>query len=131
MLSSMTYPADAILGEWCTQQEENRPPGRIKFARADDGTYMGIVSWQSAPKKDVHNKDPNLRDRPLVGIVLMWHLRYDNGSYVDGRVYNPEDGSTYRLNAEVLSPESLKIRGFLGISLLGQSKVWTRFHSAS
>jgi uncharacterized protein (DUF2147 family) len=60
--------------------------------------------------------------------VLMWHLRYDDGEYVDGYVYNPEDGGTYRLKAEVLGPESLKIRGFLGMSLFGQSKVWSRYH---
>jgi uncharacterized protein (DUF2147 family) len=122
------YPADAILGEWCTQKEENRPPGRIKFVRAADGFYQGIVSWQSEPTKDVHNKDPKLRDRPVLGIVLMWHLRYDDGEYVDGYVYNPEDGGTYRFKAEVLSPESLQIRGYLGIPLLGQSKTWARFH---
>ena len=124
------FPSEAILGEWCTQQEANRPPGRIKFVRADDGTYSGILTWSADPQKDVHNKDPKLRDRSVVGIVLMWHLRYDDGEYVDGYVYNPEDGATYRMNAEVLSPESLKIRGYLGISLLGQSKVWARFHAS-
>jgi uncharacterized protein (DUF2147 family) len=122
------YPADAILGEWCTEREENRPPGRIRFVRAEDGTYSGILSWSADPKKDVHNKDPKLRDRPLVGTVLFWHLRFEDGEYVEGRVYNPEDGDTYRLKAEVLSPEALKIRGYMGISLLGQSKVWARFH---
>lgn len=131
MLSSTRFPPDSILGEWCTQREENRPPGRIKFVRAEDGTYTGVISWQSESKKDVHNKDPKLRDRPLVGAVLMWHLRYDDGEYVDGYVYNPEDGGTYRVNAEVLSPESLKIRGYLGISLFGQTKLWSRFHSSS
>jgi uncharacterized protein (DUF2147 family) len=128
MTLATKFPPEAILGEWCTQREENRPPGRVKFVRADDGTYMGILSWSSDPKKDVNNKDPKLRDRSLVGIVLMWHLRYDDGEYVDGYVYNPEDGATYRMKSEVLSPESLKIRGYLGISLLGQSKVWSRFH---
>ena len=51
-----------------------------------------------------------------------------NTTYVCLRAYNPEDGGTYRLKAEVLSPESLKIRGYWGISLLGQNKMWTRFH---
>jgi len=124
---AMKSPPDAILGEWCTQKEENRPPARVKFVQAPDGTYMGILTWSADPRKDVNNKDPKLRDRPLVGIVLMWHLRYDNGEYVDGYVYNPEDGGTYRMKAEVLSAEALKIRGYLGISLFGQSKIWSRY----
>ncbi len=123
------YPPEAILGEWCTQKEESRPPGHIKFVRADDGTYTGILSYSSGPRKDVNNKDPKLRDRPLVGSVLMWHLRYDDGEYVDGYVYNPEDGGTYRLKAQVLGPELLKVRGYLGISLFGQDKVWSRLRS--
>ncbi len=131
MLSSTKFPAEAIVGEWCTQREENRPPGRIKFVRGDDGTYVGVMSWAAEPRRDVHNKDPKLRDRPLVGTVLMWHLRYDDGEYVDGYVYNPEDGGTYRMNAEVLGPDTLKVRGYLGISLFGQSKIWSRFHPSS
>ncbi len=121
-------PADAIVGEWCTPKEEGRPPGRIKFIHANDGTYQGIITWSAEPKNDVHNKDPKLRDRSLVGTVIMWHLRYDDGEYVDGYVYNPEDGGTYGLKAEMLSPESLKVRGFLGISLFGQDRTWTRYH---
>jgi uncharacterized protein (DUF2147 family) len=124
---AVKHPPESILGEWCTQKEDNRPPARVKFVQVPDGTYMGILTWSADPKRDVNNKDPKLRDRPLVGIVLMWHLRYDDGQYVDGYVYNPEDGGTYRLKAEVLSPESLKIRGYLGISLLGQSKIWSRY----
>jgi uncharacterized protein (DUF2147 family) len=121
------FPPEAILGEWWTQKEGNRAPARVKFVHAEDGTYMGILSFVSEPRKDVNNKDPKLRDRPVVGIVLMWHLRYDDGEYGGGYVYNPEDGATYRVEAEVLSPESLKIRGFLGISLFGQTKTWSRF----
>ena len=120
------YPAESILGEWWTAAEEKRPSARVKFVRSQDGTYTGILAWSPEPRRDVNNKDPKLRDRPIVGIVLMWHLTYDDGEYVDGYVYNPEDGSTYRMKAEVLSPTSLKIRGYLGISLFGQSQTWTR-----
>ena len=122
------HSPDSILGEWCTQKEESRPPGRVNFVRATDGTYMGIFSWSSDPKKDIHNKDPKLRDRWLVGTVLMWNLRYDDGEYVDGYVYNPEDGGTYRMKAELVTAELLKLRGYLGISLFGQTKTWTRYH---
>jgi uncharacterized protein (DUF2147 family) len=125
---AVKHPPESILGEWCTQKEEGRPPARVKFVQAPDGTYMGIVTWSAEPRKDVHNKDAKLRDRPVVGIVLMWHLTYDDGEYVDGYVYNPEDGGTYRVKTEVLSPDSLKVRGYMGISLFGQSKTWSRYN---
>jgi uncharacterized protein (DUF2147 family) len=124
---AMKYPPESILGEWYTQKEESRPRGRVKFVRGQDGTYLGILDWSAEPtRKDVHNKDPKLRDRSVVGLVIMWHLRYDDGEYVDGYVYNPEDGGTYRMKAEVMSDASLKVRGYLGISLFGQNQFWSR-----
>ena len=123
------FPPDAIVGEWCTQPEKNRPPGRIRFARDADGTYRGTLTWSAQmKKKDVHNKDPKLRERSLVGITLTWNLRYRDGEYVDGYIYNPEDGGTYRLRAEVQTEESLKVHGYLGIALFGQDRIWSRFH---
>jgi uncharacterized protein (DUF2147 family) len=124
---AVKYPPESILGEWLTQKEENRPSARVKFVHAQDGTYTGILSWSPDPRKDVHNKDPKLRDRSVVGIPLIWHLRYDDGEYVDGYVYNPEDGGTYRMKVEVLSNVALKVRGYLGISLFGQNQLWSRF----
>jgi uncharacterized protein (DUF2147 family) len=121
-LDAAAPPPDAILGEWWTEGRE----GRFRFVRGPDGTYSGILVGASHPGTDVNNKDPALRNRPLLGAVLMWHLRPDDGEYVDGYVYNPRNGETYRMKAELTGKATLKIRGYLGISLLGQSQIWTR-----
>ncbi len=121
-LDATTPPPDAIVGEWWTEGKE----GRIRFVRSPDGTYSGILVGGNDPGPDVNNKDPALRNRPLLGSVLMWHLRPENGEYVDGYVYNPRNGETYRMKAALTGKTTLKIRGYLGISLLGQSQIWTR-----
>jgi uncharacterized protein (DUF2147 family) len=119
------YPPEAIVGEWWTEGRT----ARVRFGPSPDGTYAGVITWSTTPQnKDEHNKDPKLRDRLIVGIVLMWHLRYEDGAYVDGYVYDPENGSTFRMKAEVLGPESLKVRGYVGISLFGENQTWTRVH---
>jgi uncharacterized protein (DUF2147 family) len=117
-----TPPPDAILGEWWTEGKE----GRIRFVRSPDGTYTGILAGGNDPGTDVNNKDAALRNRPLLGSVLIWHLRPEAGEYVDGYVYNPRNGETYRMKAEVTGKTTLKVRGYLGISLFGQSQSWTR-----
>lgn len=116
------FPEEAIAGEWWTEQKD----GRVKFVKHEDGTYKGILTWGKDARKDQFNKDPKLRERPVIGIVLMWHLRYDDGEYVDGHVYNPEDGGVYKMKAWMAGRDQLKIRGFLGISLFGQTQTWTR-----
>ncbi len=120
--AAITAPPDAIVGEWWTEGKQ----GRIRFVGSPDGTYSGILVGGNDPGTDVNNKDPALRKRRLLGAVLMWHLRPENGEYVDGYVYNPRNGETYRMKAEVTGKTTLKIRGYLGIALLGQSQTWTR-----
>jgi len=114
---------ESIVGEWWTEKKD----GRVRFVKQSDGTYRGIVTWGARPQKDRFNKNKKLRDRAIVGIVVMWHLVYSDGEYDDGYVYNPEDGGTYRVKAWMTGSGSLKLRGYAGISLLGQTQTWTRY----
>ena len=111
-----------IVGEWWS---ENRD-GRVRFFKAKTGTYTGRLSWSKNPRNDVANDDPKLRTRPIVGIILIWKLKYEDGEYVDGFVYNPEDGNTYRIEVQSIDRNTIKVRGFMGISLFGQSQLWKR-----
>jgi uncharacterized protein (DUF2147 family) len=122
--ASVKQPESALLGEWIPESKD----GRIKFEKAPDGTYMGIVSWAAAPKKDANNPDPKLRDRTTLGVIIIWHLQYDGDEYVGGYCYNPNDGRTYRMKVELLGADTLKVRGYLAIPLLGQTQEWTRYH---
>jgi uncharacterized protein (DUF2147 family) len=120
--ADVTARPGAIVGRWWTEGKG----AIVEFSRARDGTYLGVLKWGNNPQKDVKNKDPKLRDRQVIGIVLIWHLRYEAGEYVDGYVYNPEDGDTYRMKAQLVSADALKIHGYLGIALFGQSQIWAR-----
>jgi uncharacterized protein (DUF2147 family) len=116
-------PAEAIAGEWLTEGKD----GRVRFTKAADGTYTGVLTWSIKPAKDGKNPDPKLRGRSVVGIVLMWHLTYNDGEYEDGYCYNPEDGNTYRMSAHVLSASAMTIHGYLAIPLFGRTQKWTRY----
>lgn len=126
-------PANALVGEWWTEERE----GRVRFERAPDGTYRGRTSWRApgpdtddSPILDRNNPDPKLRRRKTLGIILIWNLAFEGGEYEGGYVYNPRDGDTYRFEAELLDPDTLKIRGYLGIPLLGQNQIWKRYEPA-
>jgi uncharacterized protein (DUF2147 family) len=118
------FPAEAIVGEWLTEDKK----GHVRVTKQNDGTYIGILTWAApgAPPKDVNNKDPKLRERLMLGLVLMWHLRYDDGEYADGYIYDPENGDTYTMKAELLSRDSLKLRGYVAVPLFGESQTWSR-----
>lgn len=118
-----TSPADAILGKWWSEGKE----GLMQFEKTKTGHFqVRVLDGKDVDKKDVNNPDPKLRDRTLKNIVIMWHLRFEDGEYVDGYCYNPRDGKTYRVKFKLLSATQLRLRGYLAIPLLGQTQEWTR-----
>jgi uncharacterized protein (DUF2147 family) len=46
--------------------------------------------------------------------------------WVDGTVVDPENGKEYKGKIWAVSKDALKMRGFVGISLLGRTETWTR-----
>ena len=77
-------------------------------------------------KVDRENPDPQLRSRSLNGLVILWGFKYaGDGVWEDGRIYDPRDGKTYKCKM-TLEGSTLKIRGFIGISLIGKTNVWTK-----
>ena len=80
-----------------------------------------------APRYDELNPDPALRGRPLKGLTIMSGFRYDkDGRWVDGRIYDPNSGNTYKGTIRQVDANTLKLRGYVGISLFGRTETWTR-----
>ncbi len=118
-----SFPADTLVGNWWTEGKE----GLMKIEKTKSGRYQVILlGGKEENKKDVNNPDPKLRERKLKGIVIMWNLKFEDGEYVDGRCYNPRDGNTYRVKMKITGQNSLRLRGYLLVPLLGQSQDWTR-----
>ncbi len=73
------------------------------------------------PNRDVHNDNPALRDRPILGITILQNLRWDDGAW-RGEVYNPEDGNTYRTEVRRRANGSLEVKGC--VTLFCRTRVW-------
>ena len=122
-----------IQGLWV----DNKDPSRQKFAvmLEDCGSKVcGSLYWlkkplfaNGLPKRDKHNPNESLRDRPLCGLQILTGFQPANDAlWQDGEIYNPDDGLTFSSTMK-LSPEgTLKIRGYVGISLFGKTLEWVR-----
>ncbi|MBW8201740.1 DUF2147 domain-containing protein [Flagellimonas abyssi] len=128
-LSSMAQKLgpDHIIGVW--QSEDYK----IEFFKQGD-IYSAKLLWSremfepdgNTPKKDVHNPDENLRDRPIKGITHITELVYGGGEYKNGKLYSVQDGNTYSFKGELQSENELETRAFKGVTLLGRTIHWTR-----
>jgi len=128
---SQSLPADKIIVTWISEGSDVG----LKFDIFQlDGTYFGKLVWASTmfeadgktAKKDGKNPDQTLRSRSRQNIVNVTNLTYDDGEYTGGKLYNPDDGRTYSLKAKLKSINQLEFRGYLGISLLGQTMKFKR-----
>jgi uncharacterized protein (DUF2147 family) len=106
--------------------------GHIQIFK-NGGKYHGKIVWlmdakdeAGKPKVDKKNEDPNLRDRPLIGLIMLQNFVYQDGKWENGRIYNPSDGKEYKAYLKLQNPNTLQVRGYVGISLLGKTDTWTR-----
>ena len=122
--------ATQILGNWLTQKRD----GIIRISRTSEGLYQGqIVGGDDPQRTDTHNPDPNLRERRLLGQVILQDMQYDGaGHWSAGTIYDPDTGHTYRCRMQLRAgADRLTVRGFLGVALLGRSQSWTRYRGSS
>ena len=62
----------------------------------------------------------------LVGSVILKNFEFTGKSWEEGTIYDPTNGKTYSCTIKMKKANELEIRGFIGISLLGRTTVWTR-----
>ncbi len=118
-----------ILGNWLTEPKD----GIIQISLAAPSVYEGrIVGGNHPGRVDALNPDPAKRNQSLRGQVILRDLRYGgDGKWSGGTIYDPNNGHTYKCVIELISPDILKLRGYIGIPLLGREQTWTRYKGTS
>jgi uncharacterized protein (DUF2147 family) len=117
-----TDPAQ-IVGDWVDAEGDTR----IRFSKEKD-KFVGRIAWMRRPNGpdgkpllDAKNPDEKLRSRAIVGLAVFFNLVRDGNELKDGTAYDYENGKFYRCKAELDGSDTLKIRGYVGISLLGST----------
>jgi len=125
-----TSDADRILGVWFNGEKTSK----IEVFKTTSGNYAGRIVWlkvpndeNNKPKTDHKNPDAKLRTRAINGLVILSALDFKGkGKYDSGSIYDPKSGNTYSCKGELADDNTLKLRGFMGVSLLGRTDTWTR-----
>ena len=130
-LRAQTFQADDIIGTWLNEEGT----GQVEIYKLGH-LYFGKIVWLETPndsvtgkpRTDKENPDPELKKKPLLGLVNLKDFVFDeDDEWEDGTIYDPKNGKTYScyMKFEDPSKKRLKIRGFIGISLIGRTTYWT------
>ena len=128
--SAQIHKSDDILGIWLNQEAT----GKIQIYKEGD-KYFGKLVWlrtpldsvTGLPRTDKENPDAKLKSNPLIGLVNLKNFVFDGEEeWSGGTIYDPKNGKTYKCYIRFESQNRLKIRGYIGISLLGRNTFWTK-----
>jgi uncharacterized protein (DUF2147 family) len=126
--SSATSP----LGLWKTVDDVSGKAKSVVLISEENGKLYGRV--QKLVDPDPQDPNPTCDDcdgeqkgQPVVGLRILWDLQRDGEGWSGGTILDPASGKTYKC---LLSVEDggakLKVRGFVGMSLLGRTQYWLR-----
>lgn len=133
LLSSFAFAQNAIVGQWKTIDDETGKPKSIIEIFEKDGVFNGKIvklfrepSEEQNPKCDKCSGDK--KDQPILGMQNLNGLKKDSETkWSGGEILDPNNGKTYSCKAEVIEGgKKLKLRGFIGFSLLGRTQTWER-----
>ncbi|HEY4126912.1 MAG TPA: DUF2147 domain-containing protein [Gammaproteobacteria bacterium] len=134
--AALADDGDAVLGKWLTADGK----AQVEVVKHGD-VYDGQIVWlkepsypaddthgmAGKPKVDRKNPDKALQSRSIIGLPLISGFKYAGDSvWNDGKIYDPENGKLYSCKMTLQMDGSLKVRGYWGISLFGETQIWTR-----
>jgi len=95
----------------------------VSITRVGEELHGEVVGMRKRARLDRKNPDPELRERPVVGMQLLKDYRFKNGAW-RGRLYDPGSGGTYSSYMKINDEGRLKLRGYIGFSLLGKTQTF-------
>jgi uncharacterized protein (DUF2147 family) len=131
--------APTMMGVWLTPTKS----AEVRLAPCADaargpicGTVVRLIDPKGADGKplvpeqvtDMHNADPSLRQRKVLGMVLLYGFKPGSApnGYEDGTIYSAENGKTYKATLGLQADGTLRLRGYVGSPMFGETQIWTR-----
>lgn len=129
----------SVMGTWLTASGV----AQVRIAACSDpaqgpicGFVVGLINPKGANGQpvapeaatDYRNPDSALRGRKVIGMPLIWGFKATSepNTFENGQIYNGENGKTYSANIALQPDGKLRLRGFVGTPLLGETQLWTR-----
>ncbi len=128
-----TLPAMAQstpIGVWRTIDDETgEPKSHVRIYERGGklfGDVVQLLPTASNPEAVCSPCADEFEGSDLRGVTVLRNMEPDGDEWSGGTITDPKNGRTYRCKMSMDGPNRLRVRGFIGFSLLGRTQVWER-----
>ncbi len=132
VVSNLACAAGSPVGTWRSIDDKTKLERSIIRITEENGELKGVVEKIF----DQPGDDPahlckeckgERKDKPIVGMTILSGMKKEGDAWAGGEILDPKNGKTYRCKITLSEDgKSLKVRGFIGISLIGRTQTWHR-----
>lgn len=97
---------------------------KVEITDCGDGSPCGRIVWvdpadlqpgaMGTVLRDEGNPDPSLRDRPIIGLPLIYGFDRAKDGWRRGKIYDADNGDIYRAAIFRDGPDQLRLKGCAG-----------------
>ncbi len=125
------------VGYWKTKDDHTgHDTSVVRLYKNKQGLLVGkvwhiyLVDGQQLSDRCV-KCEGELKDHPMLGLpIFPKGLFYQDKEWVGGEILDPKSGSVYRCELSLEEGgRELKVRGYIGIPLLGRTQTWSRIEA--
>ncbi|MGA2887284.1 MAG: DUF2147 domain-containing protein [Terracidiphilus sp.] len=124
----LTPKLQNAVGHWQVVNSDGTPGGKVETYIENDKLFGRVTEVR--PGRTPHDLcdkcSGGYKNQLILGMIIMRNFHSDGDDWVDGTVVDPENGKEYKGKIWAVDKDNLRMRGFIGISLLGRTENWTR-----
>lgn len=121
--------SQTIFGKWKTFDEETGNEKSIVEIYEQNGKAYGKILQlleKGKENKLCENCSGAKKNQPIKGMEIINGLTKDDDEWNDAKILDPKTGKEYKCYIVLEEDNKLKVRGYLGFSLIGRTQYWTR-----
>ena len=129
-ITTMTsVQSQSVIGKWKTIDDATGEAKSIVEVFSKSGkVYAKVVDILDPANKNsiCKNCAGDDKNKPILGLTIIKGLSKEGSEYNSGEILDPKNGKLYKCTLSLESKDKLKIRGYIGFSLLGRTQYWHR-----
>ena len=131
-VTSIIFAQSSVIGKWKTIDDETgKAKSIIEIYEKSGKIYGKVIEILEVAHKNNLCQDCSGEDKnkAILGITVIKGLSKDGKEYTNGNILDPKNGKIYKCTITLDGSDKLKVRGYIGFSLLGRTQYWHKVKS--